>query len=134
MTKIDPNNEDGQELWNHTIYESQPDGRLIKELDIPKSLCQWSHQLRNYSDQVHSWFVTTTTEWPFADRQDGDWVLENSNPFYPDRTIHCHYVDKNKITLHSYEHSSISEFDTYETPGISSDSNSALRPVSTSND
>lgn len=119
MTTIKVDDEDAeQELWNHTIYEAQPDGRLHKELDKAGSLVRSDpqFQLRNYSNQIYEWFHTTTTEYPFADRHDGDWVLENSNPFYPDRTIHCHYVDTKNVTLHSYEHASISELDTYETP------------------
>uniref|UniRef100_A0A8D9BF70 protein-L-isoaspartate(D-aspartate) O-methyltransferase n=2 Tax=Cacopsylla melanoneura TaxID=428564 RepID=A0A8D9BF70_9HEMI len=115
MTAIENQDDETRELWNHTVYECQPDGRWHKEVDRPGSMVQWEHQLRNYSEQVHSWWHTTTTEWPFADRHDGDWVLENSNPFYPDRTIHCHYVDQKKLTLHSYEHSDISELKTYET-------------------
>ncbi|KAI5745848.1 hypothetical protein M8J76_014713 [Diaphorina citri] len=107
--------EQGQELLNHTIYERQPDGRLHKELDKPGSLVVDDMNLQNYTDQVHYWFHTTTTEFPFADRHDGDWSLDNSNPFYPQRKIHCHYVDNNKLTRHSYEHESISELDTYET-------------------
>lgn len=117
MTTISERNSDTQQLWNHTLYERQPDGRLSLEVNRQESLTQSDWTLNNYTDQVYDWFHTTTTEFPFADRHDGDWDLENSNPFYKDRTIHCHYIDNNKLTRHSYEHSQMSELKTYESVG-----------------
>lgn len=115
MVSITARGSEDQQLWNHTVYERQPDGRLHLEVSKMESMMQSDWTLNNYTDQVHEWFHTTTTEFPFADRHDGDWDLENSNPFYKDRTIHCHYVDNNKLTRHSYEHSGISDMKTYET-------------------